>query len=604
MILWMTAAVLAQGINLREPVKHPFGGGAPIVENPSAMMQSDWDVQHYEFRVNFDLQDATVAVSSGVSVKARTDSPGSLLLNSDGPEIKGIWIDDAKVDYQESAPKLWVDMPEVAQGEIVTVWISSTADLGEGEGLGIHWDGKTLFSFHEPQGARSWLVSFDDPADKATLDWHVRVDSDLVVAANGTLQSQVASDDGKTAWHFAFDELIPTYLMVVHASGYDILEDETVDGKPIRHYIQPGTATAAWDSFEATPAILDLFSTLFGDYPWASYGHAVAPFGGAMEHTTMTTFGSGILGGSWGEIVNAHEVGHHWFGNYITLAEWPEIWLNEGFASYTEVLWYEESYGDIGRRQYINSQVDSYFNWQQYEGISPVYNPNYLFGGAVYDKGSVVLDMLRSWVGDDAFFESIQRYVDDFAHGIATTSDLEAVFERVTGLDLQWFFDQWVYRAGDPIVAMGVTERVLSDGSVQLDVVLSQETDDLWRLPIELHWVAAGQAVQETVFLESAEQVFSFCSPAPTSQHTFDPNYLLLLEDRREQAGPDVPVICAEDVTEPEDTGIVVDRAEGQESLTVGGCNASTSGPFKSIWLGLGCLPILLVSRRRRASKP
>jgi aminopeptidase N len=599
MVLWFVAAALAQGPNLREPVKHPFGGGAPLVENPKGFMQSGWDVQHYEFRVNFDLEASSVAVSSRILVKARMDKPGSLLLHSNGPEINGVWIGGQSVHFSESAPEVWVDMPEVSLGEEVSVDVSSTANLGGGQGLGIHWNGQTLFSFHEPQGARSWLVSFDDPSDKATLDWHIRVDSDLVVAANGELKSREEKDDGKTAWHFEFSELIPTYLMVVHASGYQVLEDETVDGKPIRHYIQPGTKDAAWDSFEATPAILDLFSDLFGEFPWASYGHAIAPFGGAMEHTTMTTFGSGLLGGDWGEIVNAHEAGHHWFGNYVTLAEWPEIWLNEGFASYTEVLWYEENHGEIGRRQYINSQVDSYFNWQQYEGISPVYNPNYMFGGAVYDKGSVVLDMLRTVVGDALFFESLQSYVNQFAHRNATTSDLEAVFESQTGMDLRWFFDQWIYRAGDPIVSMGVTEREVSEGVFQVDVLLSQESDALWRLPINLHWQIEGQDAQESVWLENDQQVYTFCLNAPSSNHVMDPDFLVLMQERRAQAGPDVPVSCVGEVEEPGDTGLEFDRGEGAMTLSVGGCQTSPKAP---LWV-LGFWAMLFPALRRQSSR-
>lgn len=600
MVFLMFATVLANGLELREPVKHPFGGGAAVSENAKSLMQSGWDVQHYEFWVNFDLSNRKAAIATNIRVDARRNSPGSLLLHSNGPEIDVIAVEDAEATFSSANTEIRVDMPDVDEGDEVEVSILSRVDLGEGDGLGIHWDGQTLFSFHEPQGARLWLVSFDDPADKATLDWHIRIDSDLVVAANGELRSKVENNDGKTDWHFAFEELIPTYLMVVHASEYVVLEDEMADGRPIRHYIQPGTGSAAWDSFETTPEILSLFSEQFGEYPWASYGNAVAPFGGAMEHTTMTTFGSGLLGGSWGEIVNAHEIGHHWFGDYVTLESWPEIWLNEGFASYSEVLWYEEAYGDIGRRQYINSQVNSYFNWQEYEGVSSVYDPGYLFGGAVYDKGSIVLDMLRTVVGDDFFFESLQVYVEEFAHGTATTSDLESVFEAVTGSDMQWFFDQWIYRAGDPVVSMGTTERDLGNGVYQLDVILSQGTSELWKLPVALHWESADGPAEETVWLEEDSQVYSFCLNAPTESHAMDPDYLILMDDRQEQAGPDVPVVCGEDVVEPEDdTGVdAEERLEGSTTVTVGGCQSLPSSRYWTMAFWLALVPVF---RRQRA---
>jgi len=596
------AAVLAQGPNLREPVKHPFGGRAPVSENLSSAMQSDWDVQHYQFRADFHLDDAEVRVKSVIRVQSRSTQPGALLLHSNGPKLGDIWVGNKKAGVTQQGQQLWVEMPAMEAGEEIELTLNYTSDIGEGQGLGVHWDGETLFSFHEPQGARLWLVTFDDPADKATLDWFVEVDGNLVVAANGEMVERRGLDDGRVEWHFSFDELIPTYLMVVHASEYVVLEDEMLNGDPIRHYIQPGTANDAWVAFETTPEILDTFSDHFGEYPWASYGNAVAPFGGAMEHTTMTTFGSGLLGSSWGEIVNAHEIAHHWFGDYVTLSDWPEIWLNEGFASYSEVLWYEEYYGENGRRQYIDSQVDSYFNWQEYEGISSVYDPNYLFGGAVYDKGSIVLDMLRSLTGDTVFFEALQTYVDRYAHGNATTSDLIEVFDEATGESLQWFFDQWVYRAGDPSLAIGVTEREVEPGMFQLDVLLSQRTDDLWSLPVTLRWQQGGETVNEEVWLDASEQVYTFCLDGSSSSHLVDPDGLLLLQARETQAGPALPVSCVESVEEPEEEdpeGTVFPYGEGGASLEVGGCHTTPTRKTRAPWMGLVAL---MLWRRRRVS--
>jgi aminopeptidase N len=491
-------------------------------------------------------------------------------------------------------------MPEVSLNEDVEVQVESVASLSDGDGLGIHWDGETLFSFHEPQGARLWMVVYDDPADKATLEWHIGVDSSLVVAANGELKGKVDRGDGLTTWNYSFDELIPTYLMVVHASNYVVLEDETRDGKPIRHHVHPGDEGPAWVVFERTPEILEYFSELYGDFPWASYGHAVAPFGGAMEHTTMTTFGDGLLGRAYGELVNAHEVAHHWFGDYVTLADWPEIWLNEGFASYGEVLWYEQDNGALGRRRYVESQVESYFNWQQYEGLSSVYDPNYLFGGAVYDKGSVVLDMLRSLLGDDAFFEAVALYVDRYAHSNATTSDLEEVFSEVYGSELSWFFEQWVYRAGDPALSVGWTKSGLGDGLYQLNMVVRQDTADLWRLPLQVQWRQDGQVRLEELWIEEREQIFSFCVSGSSESLNVDPDGLLLLEDVDLVAGPtDVPVVC--DGPGSSDTGLAPSPyGYGEESVSVGGCSKAPLGSPQFGWLGL--MGLVLLGRRSRHS--
>jgi len=603
MLFWLIGVAMAQDGLLREEFKHPFGSRAPVVETLNGLMQSDWDIQHYDIEVSFDVRNSTLVKGvSRIRAKARRDNPGGLLLHSNGPKIDTMLVEGASAEFAIAGQEVWVTMPETVSGDERTVEVAYESSLGEGQGLGVHWDGETLFSFHEPQGARLWLVTFDDPADKATLDWHIQVDSDLVVAANGELLTVEENGEGQSVWHFRFDELIPTYLMVVHASDYEVLEDETVDGKPIRHHIHPGTTNQAWRVFERTPEILELFSSQFGDYPWASYGHAIAPFGGAMEHTTMTTFGDGLLGSSYGELVNAHEVAHHWFGDYVTLADWPEIWLNEGFASYGEVLWYEIDNGEIGRRRYVDSQVESYFNWQQYEGVSSVYDPNYMFGGAVYDKGSIVLDMLRTLLGDDLFFEGVQNYVDRFAHSNATTSDLVDVLNETTGEDLNWFFEQWVYWAGDPVVAMGVEQREVAEGVWQLDVVLTQETSDLWTLPVVLAWSEDGERVEEEVWLTEREQVFTFCLNKYSQSHVFDPDGLLLLDDLKYQNGVEVPVTCVEEEELPEEEELVDEYPLGQggSTLEVGGCNAVGQGT-KACLVAL-LAGGLLVSLRRRES--
>lgn len=585
----------------RDVVKHPFGGRAPVIENFSGLMQSGWDMRHYEIHADFDLNARAVDTKIQMTARSRRDGPGVLTLHANGPSISEIRVEGVAVEYSRVGQEVRVPMPDVSQGEEVILTAVSSAALGDGEDLGVHWDGQTLFSFHEPQGARLWLVTYDDPSDKATLEWNITVDASLVVAANGVHTGTTEPTGGKRTWNFVFDELIPTYLFVVHASDYAILEDEMSDGRPIVHHIRPGTESDAWVAFEKTPDILDHFSALFGEYPWGSYGHAVAPFGGAMEHTTMTTFGDGLIGSSYGEIINAHEVAHHWFGDYVTLADWPEIWLNEGFASYGEVIWYEDYYGETGRRQYVRSQIDSYFNWQNYEGLSSVYDPNYLFGGAVYDKGSIVLDMLRTYLGDDAFFTSVQNYVDAYAHGVATTSDLVEEVSQVAGEDMQWFFDQWVYRAGDPEISTGWTSTELSDGSIQVDIRVEQDTDELWQFPLTLRWRAGSTMVEEVVWVDAEEATFTFCSDTGPTGLQVDPDDKVLFAENRLVQGPDeVVVTCGElpvDPDEEEDPASDFEiYGQGETSVTVGNCATPVSGVRFAV---VGLVGLLTLRRRR-----
>ena len=606
MLLLTTATAMALSPIPGDVAKHPFGGRVPLIENVRSAIQSGWDVQHYEISADFNLISKKVETSVEITVRARTSTPGRFTLHANGPLVSAIEVEGSAVEASVSGQQLLVPMPEVSAGTDLTVVVDSSASLGSGEDLGIHWDGETLFSFHEPQGARLWLVTYDDPADKATLEWHITVDENLVVAANGVLESRDPAPSNKTTWNFVFDELIPTYLMVVHASDYVVIDDEMTDGRPIRHHIHPGTETAAWVAFEKTPEILDHFSDRYGDYPWGSYGHAVAPFGGAMEHTTMTTFGDGLLGRSYGELVNAHEVAHHWFGDYVTLADWPEIWLNEGFASYGEVTWYEDYYGETGRRQYVGSQIESYFNWQNYEGLSSVYDPNYLFGGAVYDKGSVVLDMLRTYLGDDLFFKGVQQYVDAYAHGNATTSDLIEEISEVAQEDMQWFFDQWVYRAGDPEIDTGWTVTELEDSTVQVDIQVTQDTGDLWSFPLTLRWRHNSDIVEEEVWVSQSEEIFTFCMESAPSGLQVDPDEEVLLAENRLVSGPsNTAVLCGENLEDPEDPEDPGEEpgledgvyGQGEAWVSVGNCS-TTPQPVR--WGALFIMGLLALGRRKQ----
>ena len=601
MIGLIATAALALEPAPRDVLKHPFGGRAPVIENLSGAIQSGWDMQHYEIHAEFDLNAKAVDTKIRMIARSRRDGPGALTLHANGPTISEVRVQGEAVEYTVVGQEVRVPMPEIPQGEDAEVTVLSSAGLGDGEALGVHWDGETLFSFHEPQGARLWLVTYDDPSDKATLEWHITVDSELVVAANGVHTGTEALENGRSTWNFVFDELIPTYLFVVHASDYEILEDQMSDGRPIVHHIRPGTERDAWVAFEKTPDILDHFADLFGEYPWGSYGHAVAPFGGAMEHTTMTTFGDSLIGRSYGEIVNAHEVAHHWFGDYVTLADWPEIWLNEGFASYGEVIWYEDYYGETGRRQYVGSQIDSYFNWQNYEGLSSVYDPNYLFGGAVYDKGSVVLDMLRTYMGDDAFFTSVRNYVDSYAHGVATTSDLVEEVSLVAGEDMQWFFDQWVYRKGDPEISTGWTSTELEDGGVQVDIRVQQNTDELWAFPLTLRWRAGSDVVEEEVWVDAESTTFTFCSETGTTGLQVDPDDEVLFADNRLVSGPEEVTLSCGDLTEEPGPGDspgdgFEPYGQGEAEVTVGNCSAPVSGVRWGVLALVGAVAL----RRRR----
>ncbi len=331
-----------------------------------------------------------------------------------------------------------------------------------------------------------------------------------------------------------------------------------------------------------------------------------------MEHTTATSFGENLIWhGDYAMIVNAHELGHQWWGDYVTCAEWEEIWLNEGFASYTEALWLEYEWGEEWLAYYVwEDQRASYLSWKDYEGEFSLYDPDYMWGGTVYDKGSFVVHMLRFVMGDDAFFEGLRLYADNHAHDAATTEDLRAAMESIHGVDLSWFFDQWVYRAGDPSYRIGLTNTELEDGSWQVDVHVEQTAGDTWSMPVE--WLLVmddGSTVYDLQWVEGEYSAHSSCHDQPAHTIDFSPDAHLLYDllehdmDGYEPAeivcGEPGPADTGDSEAPPEDTG--PGDSEGGIDPPDGlcGCAAPASaGPLLFIITFLGALPWL--TRRRR----
>jgi aminopeptidase N len=496
-----------------------------------------WDIQSYRFTLRFDTERRTV--EGQVDIDALRTTGEDFILHAKGPEITSLTVDGEDQTWTVDGDELHLGALE---GDAVQVSVSWTAFPSEGTG-GLQWGEEVIFSFHEPSFARRWLVVYDDPSDKASLEWLITAPEDLVVAANGELVG-TTTENGESTWNFVLDGPIPTYLMAVHLSDYVLLESG--EDIPIYTWAYPGSEEAAQDTFGSTADMLSYFAELYGPYPWQSYGNAMAPFAGAMEHTTVTTFSEDLVGDEWGEQVNAHELGHHWWGDDVTLGTWDDIWLNEGFASYTEVLWYEQYYGDAGRVTYAGYQLDSYLAWQVLESGSTLYAPNFMWGGVVYDKGSLVLHTLRGVLGDEVFFEALRAYEAEFRHSNAVTTDLISSLSATTGQDLGWFFDSWVYSAPDPVYSYGLVSEEIEPGIWQADLVVTQEPPD-FTMPLQVELLLSdGSVIEERIWVDGAGSSLRFCLSQGVQGLTMDPGFWVPLATFEEVAVASLAPTCGE----------------------------------------------------------
>jgi aminopeptidase N len=397
-----------------------------------------------------------------------------------------------------------------------------------------------VFTDCEPEGARKWFPCWDRPSDKATLDLTAKTPASVKLGSNGRLADSTTVGD--TTWfHWVSRDPIATYLMVMSAKvGYnlDIVYWRTLsnpnDSIPIRFYWNAGENTANLNNIKTKIIPMTTqFSTLFGEHPFEKNGFATlnSQFTwGGMENQTLTS----LCPNCWSENLVSHEFAHQWFGDMISPGTWADIWLNEGFATYLEAIWYEYTGGYASYRSSINGDASSYLSgnpgW-------PIYNPSWaittppvgtLFNTAItYAKGSCVLHMLRYVLGDSTFFAVMKSYATDvvsFKHNTAVTADFITKVNTVSGQDMTWFF-AWVYQANHPVYANTYNITSLGGGQWLVGFKARQTSAAFFPMPLTLRIsFTTGSDTTFRVMNSSNNQVFAFQFGRQPTTLVFDPN--------------------------------------------------------------------------------
>ncbi|MEO1128950.1 MAG: M1 family aminopeptidase, partial [Planctomycetota bacterium] len=403
-------------------------------------------------------------------------------------------------------------------GETFDVTVSYDGQaIGAGFGS-IVWANDSLgrpfvYTLSETDFAYTWWPTKDDNTDKATADLRFTVPSDLTVASNGLLQSNTVAGPGLRTFHFRTDYPTATYLFCFGLGKYGTQTNTYSWGTgsmPVEYYVletsNPSGVIPIWAVCED---MLGVFEPLLGPYPFRDekYGMYQFGFGGGMEHQTMT--GQGTLS----ESVTAHELGHQWFGDKITCATWNHIWLNEGFATYTEALWYEYEFGSSNKAALRNAMLNrtpSNVNDTVY--VSDTSNISRIFNYDLsYLKGGWVVHMLRHVLGDAEFFQMLADYQAAHAYGAATTEDLQAVAETIYGDQLDWFFDQWIYQPGAPSYRSAVTTHT-AGGQIWAEIYLQQvqgsPSPQVFTMPVDVRINTTAGSVDASVWNDARSEHF------------------------------------------------------------------------------------------------
>ncbi|MEE9348994.1 MAG: M1 family aminopeptidase [Flavobacteriaceae bacterium] len=368
-----------------------------------------------------------------------------------------------------------------------------------------------LWTLSEPYGAKGWWPckqSLDDKIDE--IDIIITHPSTYKAASNGLLQSEtVDGTDLITHWNHAYP--IPAYLIAIAVTDYVVYNDHVATGNfDVVNYVYPESLTTAQNATAVTPAIMDLFGSLFELYPFSNekYGHAQFGWSGGMEHTTMT-----FMGG-WSRGLIAHELAHQWFGNKITCGSWEDIWLNEGFATYLAALVIENMDGDAafvnwksGTVNYITSQNGGSVWVDNINSVGRIFNSR-----LSYRKGAMLLNMLRYKMGDIDFFQAVKNYLADsnLAYNYASTDQLKQHLETVSGFDLTEFFSDWFTGEGFPTFTTTWSQNASNNNiRIRVNQTQSHASVSFFETPLPIR-VNGTMGEQEMIRLEltSEGQVF------------------------------------------------------------------------------------------------
>ncbi len=420
---------------------------------------------------------------------------------------------------------------------------------------------RQIWSQGETEANSAWFPTVDTPNEKMTQDFRLTVDNRYRTLSNGQLVSSTRNADGTRTDRWLQTLPHAPYLAMVAVGEFAYVRDSlppTPDrrGLEVSYYVEPAYGPVARGIFGRTPAMITFFERAFGvAYPWHKYSQMVVRdfVSGAMENTTATIHQEGVqmdarqLVDDNSDAVISHELAHHWFGDLVTCESWANLPLNEAFATYAEYLWFEHARGRDEAELHRQSDLFQYLSEAETKQ-EPLVRYRYLdredmFDSHSYQKGGLVLHLLRRVVGDEAFFTSLKQYLTKNRFGSAELADLREAFETITGQDLNWFFDQWFLSPGHAVLRV---EQAYASGALTLTVTQRQDSTGVgpgfvsaYRLPLLVDVWVKGQKTRYDIELNQARQTFTF----PATQQ---PDLVLFDADQRVVGVVDHPKSKAE----------------------------------------------------------
>jgi aminopeptidase N len=526
-----------------------------------------YDILNYTLRTRFDVPGKAVVGDETIKLKPLAAGFNTFALDASSMQVESVTLvpGDTALRFTQPPGRLSITLDRAYETtETIAVRIQYQAHpqrglyfipQAQGTAQSINKPAQ-IWTQGEPEDNHYWFPCYDFPDDKATSEQFITTAANEIAISNGALVETLDNPDGSHTYHWKMDQPHASYLISLIVGDYVKLTD-TYKNIPVEYYTYRGTETAARKAFAKTPRMMELFSQELGfEYPYNKYAQTIVNYFvfGGMENITATTQSdweilrnNGDDGpGETKENLVSHELAHSWFGNLVTCKDWSQAWLNEGFATFMEAAFKEQERGRDAYLAELREDARLYFDEDRQQYRRPLVYARYrepinLFDATLYKKGALVLHMLRETVGDEMFWKALNKYLNDNQYKTVETKDLERAFEQTTGKKLDWFFDQWVYKAGYPELRVSYAyhqpSRTLTISVLQTQVP-DASTPAVFRLPIDVELTTSQGTRTERIEITRREQQFTFQLDEKPLKIIFDKGSRILM--KAEIAQPNV----------------------------------------------------------------
>ncbi len=520
----------------------PLEESEEVVQRYNPAADRAFDLLHTSLDLRFDWENQHVIGQATLNLTPVFYDQNLLVLDAKGFLINEISVDGIKCMYDYNGLTIEIQLPRTYRSsEKAEVFIDYIARPNEGpeSGSDAITSDKGLFFINplnqeekpqqiwtqgETEHNSRWFPTIDKPNERCTQEITLTVADRFLTLSNGILASSTDNKDGTHTDVWRQDLPHAPYLFMITVGEYAYVKD-VWQGKELGYYVEKEYADYARNIFNHTPEMLTFFSEILDyPYPWDKYSQIITRdyVSGAMENTTAVIFGEFVqktdreLIDNDNDYIVAHEMFHHWFGDLVTCESWANLTLNEGFANYSEYLWFQYKYGQFRADDHRRSEMLGYLSSAENQGTHPLIHYGYgekeeMFDAHSYNKGGLVLHMLRDYVGDKAFFASLNKYLTDNAFTAVEVDELRMAFEDVTGLDLNWFFDQWYLSAGHPTIRVSYKY----DASAQQVIIETEQVQShpenlaVYRLELTPYvYLDNGEVYDYTVSMDQKSQTF------------------------------------------------------------------------------------------------